>query len=379
MTGDQSSEEGRDGLLREPRSDEGTHETGARMFEGGRRRRRNRGEEAMVPPAEFQSYYGRPVLKPPVWEWKVAAYLFTGGLSAGSAVLGAGADLTGRPALRRVGWLSALANLLASTYFLVSDLGRPERFHHMLRVAKPTSPMSVGTWVLAAYGPGAGIAALRELVPQRFALTLPARLLGWTARPAGLSAATLAPAVASYTAVLLSQTAAPAWHEARRELPYVFTGSAAASAGGLAMALVPAVEAGPARGLAGYGAVQELVASRVLEHRLGGVVGEAYTTGRAHRLRRASELLTAAGLAGTVLGARRHRAVAAASGAALLVGSALQRFGVFEAGVASTKDSRYVVEPQRARLQARAAGSDAGRPTQTDVAGDGHPGTGSAW
>ena len=64
----------------------------------------------MVPPAEFESYYGRPVLKPPVWEWKIAAYLFTGGLSAGSAVLGAGADLTGRRTLRRVGWLSALVN-----------------------------------------------------------------------------------------------------------------------------------------------------------------------------------------------------------------------------------------------------------------------------
>jgi len=127
-------------------------------------------------------------------------------------------------------------------------------------------------------------------------------------------------------------------------------GSAAASAGGLAMALVPATEAGPARGLAAYGALQELVASRLLEDRLGPVVGEAYRTGKAHRLRRASEVLTAAGLVGTVLGARRHRGVAMASGTALLVGSLLQRFGVFEAGVASTKDPKYVVQPQRARL-----------------------------
>jgi hypothetical protein len=353
--------DGRDGvdpLLREPPSDAGAQDARARTFAGagGFPRRRRRGEELMVPPAEFRSYYGRAVLKPPVWEWKVAAYLFTGGLSAGSALLGAGADLTGRPALRRVGWLSALGNLLASTYFLVSDLGRPERFHHMLRVAKPTSPMSVGTWLLAAYGPGAGLAALRELLPPRWRATRLGRLLRVAARPAGLSAAALAPAVASYTAVLLSQTAAPAWHEARRELPYVFTGSAAASAGGLAMALVPREEAGPARGLATYGALQELVASRRLEQRLG-LVGEAYRTGTAHRLRQASELLTAAGLAGTVLGARRSRAVAAASGAALLAGSAFQRFGVFAAGVASTKDPRYVVEPQRARLAARRAGA----------------------
>src|SRR3954470_23019876 len=110
-----------------------------------RRARRRRGDEgsreqSMVPRAEFRSYYGRPVLKPPVWEWKVPAYLFTGGLSAGSAMLAAGADLTGRPALRKAGAVGSLAALLASMYFLVEDLGRPERLHHMLRVAKPTSP-----------------------------------------------------------------------------------------------------------------------------------------------------------------------------------------------------------------------------------------------
>ncbi|HVW40596.1 MAG TPA: NrfD/PsrC family molybdoenzyme membrane anchor subunit, partial [Amycolatopsis sp.] len=96
-----------------------------------------------VPRADFQSYYGRAVLKSPVWEWKIPAYLFTGGLSAGAAMLGAGADLTGRPSLRRVARLGALGGIGVSTYFLVADLGRPARFHHMLRVAKPSSPMSV--------------------------------------------------------------------------------------------------------------------------------------------------------------------------------------------------------------------------------------------
>ena len=113
-------------------------------------------EQLAVPRAEFRSYYGRPVLKTPVWDWKIAAYLFSGGLSAGSAMLAAGADLTGRPELRRVSRVGALASLLASMYFLVADLGRPERFHHMLRVAKPSSPMSMGTWILSAYGPARG-------------------------------------------------------------------------------------------------------------------------------------------------------------------------------------------------------------------------------
>jgi hypothetical protein len=84
-----------------------------------------------------------------------------------------------------------------------------------------------------------------------------------------------------------------------------------------------------------------------------GLIGEAYTTGDAHRLRTRSELLTAAGIVGTALLARRSRLGAVASGLALMAGSAYQRFAVFEAGVASTKDPRYVVVPQRERLAQR--------------------------
>jgi hypothetical protein len=81
----------------------------------------------------------------------------------------------------------------------------------------------------------------------------------------------------------------------------------------------------------------------------GSVVQEVYHRGTAGRCRRASELLTAAGLAGTVLAARRSRPGAVASALALMAGSALQRFGVFEAGVASAEDPRYTVLPQRLR------------------------------
>lgn len=150
-------------------------------------------EQLAVPRAEFQSYYGRQILKTPVWNWMIAAYLFAGGLSAGSAMLGAGADLTGRPGLRKVSRIGSLVSLLASMYFLIGDLGRPERFHHMLRVAKPSSPMSMGTWILGAYGPGAGLAAAAELMPARWRRTRLGRLLGWAARPAGLEAAAVAP------------------------------------------------------------------------------------------------------------------------------------------------------------------------------------------
>ena len=52
----------------------------------------------MVPEATFTSYYGRPVVKPSPWENDIPAYLFLGGLAAGSSLLAAGADVTGRPA-----------------------------------------------------------------------------------------------------------------------------------------------------------------------------------------------------------------------------------------------------------------------------------------
>ena len=91
----------------------------------------------MVPPADFTSYYGRPVLKPPAWKDDVAYYFFLGGLAAGSSLLAAGADLTGRPSLRRAGRVGALGSLALGTSFLIRDLGRPERFVNMLRVAKP--------------------------------------------------------------------------------------------------------------------------------------------------------------------------------------------------------------------------------------------------
>ncbi len=54
----------------------------------------------------------------------IAGYLFTGGVAAGSSLLAAGADLTGRPALRRTGRLGALGGLAFSMVALVHDLGQ---------------------------------------------------------------------------------------------------------------------------------------------------------------------------------------------------------------------------------------------------------------
>ncbi|WP_243704732.1 NrfD/PsrC family molybdoenzyme membrane anchor subunit [Micromonospora sp. KC723] len=316
------------------------------------------GEELRVPAAEFTSYYGRPILKAPVWRWNIPAYLFTGGLAAGSSLLATGGQLTGRPALRRAGRVTALGAVTASAYLLIHDLGRPARFHHMLRVAKPTSPMSVGTWILGAYGPVAAIAAVAETatwLPERGAAGLARRLLPPAGQVAGLAAATVAPALATYTGVLLAGTAVPSWHEAYPHLPTVFAGSALASGAAVGLIAAPCAQAGPARRLAVAGAALELWGTHAVETRLG-LLGEPYTTGTPGRLLRAGQALTVAGLVGAVVG-RRSRLLSGLSGAALLAASVATRFGIFHGGVASAKDPKYTVVPQRERVRRRAAGA----------------------
>jgi hypothetical protein len=343
---------------------------------GGGRRKKGRAEEPMVPDATFTTYYGRQVVKATPWEADIPFYLFAGGLAGGSSLLGAGADLSGRPHLRRNARITAVLALSASGIALVHDLGRPERFYNMLRVFKPTSPMSVGTWILTAYSPGAIVAGAAEVARLLdVARFLPARLrllttlLDWAARPGGIAAAVLAPAVASYTAVMLTDTSTPAWHEAHRELPFVFVGSAAAASGGWGMVTSPLAETGPARALAVIGATAELVVEHQMEKSMGFTAG-ALHEGTPGRLMRASKILTAAGAASALLVGRRHRAAAVASGLLLIAGSVCTRFGVFEAGQESARDPKYTVVPQRERLNARraaeAAGTDPGA-TPTSV------------
>jgi formate-dependent nitrite reductase membrane component NrfD len=299
-----------------------------------------RGEQAMVPDAEFRSYYGKPILNEPTWSaTDIAGYLFLGGLAGASSVLAAGADLTGRPALARAGKVGALVAISGSVVALVHDLGRPARFLNMLRVVKPSSPMSVGSWILSGYGPLAGAAALSALTGRC------ARL----GRLATVGAALLGPAVAAYTGVLIADTAVPTWHDAYRELPFVFVGSAAGAAGGLGLIATPTAQAGPARRVVLLGAALEVTATKRMERRLG-MVAEPLRTGTAGRLLRAAEILTVGGaVVGGVFG-RRSRLAAVVGGVAALAGSACTRFGVFHAGVASAQDPRYTVVPQRERL-----------------------------
>ena len=301
----------------------------------------------MVPDAEFTSYYGHPVIKAPVWQAPdVAGYLFFGGLAGASSVLAAAAHLSGHRELARAAKVSALGAISLSAAALVHDLGRPARFTNMLRVFKPSSPMSVGSWLLAGYGPVAGAAAVSEMTG-----ILPA-----AGTAATLGAGLLGPAIATYTAALICDTAVPSWHAGYREMPYVFVGSAASAAGGLGLLATAPGAAEPARKLAVLGAGVELVAKRRLISRLAATPGlessrglaEPYEEGRTGVVLRLAEALTAGGLAGAVLG-RRSRALSALSGASLLAASALTRFGIFEAGKASARDPKYTIVPQRHR------------------------------
>ena len=292
--------------------------------------------------AEVRSYYGRPILKAPEWTWEVPWYFFAGGMAGASSVLSFVARLAGRRRLADRAGMVAAGGAVVSPALLISDLGRPQRFLNMLRVFKPTSAMSVGSWILASYGPAAGGAAAL-------------RVLGWFPRLRAVleaAAGALGLPMATYTAVLVADTSIPAWHEARAELPFVFAGSAGASAGAMASLLVPGDEGAPARRLAIGGVVVELVADQAMRRRLG-ELGEVYDQGDAGRWHSAARITSAAGGALLVAGGGRRRSLTAAGAGLVLAGSACQRWAVYRAGFASAADPKYVVGPQRGRLAAR--------------------------
>lgn len=353
-----TSRETREGVPGQRQAREAVTGAAGVVSENQRRQRRDRGP-GDAPAREsdsedHRSYYGKPVLNQIVWEAPdIGGYLFLGGLAGASSVLAAGAELTGRPALARPLKYTALAAITGSTAALIHDLGRPERFLNMLRVFRPTSPMSMGSWILVGYGPLAGTAAVTSLT-------------GWfprIGRAATVGAAAMGPLVTTYTAPLVCDTAVPAWHEGYRQMPFVFASSAAAAAGGMGLVTAPTDQSGPARRAAVGGAVAETVLSTVMERRMG-MVGEPYTRGRAGAFVRAAKVLSVAGAAGAVLG-RRSRLVSAMSGAALIAGSACTRLGVFYAGTQSAADPKYTVVPQRRRMAEREAAAREGGSADT--------------
>lgn len=182
-------------------------------------------------------------------------------------------------------------------------------------MVKIQSPMSVGTWILTAFAPAAGLGAL-----------------GW--RPARRAAAVAGPFISTYTAVLIATTAIPVWHDARLVLPFVFAGSSMASAG--AAVGVPRY--------ALLGASVELAATTVMARRLGELVGRPYHEGTSGTLARLAKGATVAGAALTLAGRGRLGAPA------LLAGSLALRFSIIHAGRASARDPEATLGPQRERV-----------------------------
>jgi formate-dependent nitrite reductase membrane component NrfD len=294
---------------------------------------------------EMQSYYGKPIVKEPVWKAEIPFYLFTGGVAGGASVLHGLARLTGNHRLARSSlYIGAVADAV-SPVLLVSDLGRPERFLNMLRVFKVTSPMSVGSWILFVSSGASTTAATLELLGA----LRPAR---WLAEAVSF---VTGPPLATYTGALLANTAIPVWSEARDELPWLFGASAAASAGATAAMVTPAAAAGPARRAAVAGVAAELGLVRLMRRRLG-FVGEVYELGEAGRYARVSKVCAAAGAGLLALRGRRSRPAAVVGGALVLAGEVALRWSVFKAGFQSARDPRYTVLPQRKRIEERATG-----------------------
>ncbi len=295
------------------------------------------------------TYYDRPVLKEPVWIWSVPAYFHVGGVAAGAAVLGLVAQLLDRSGLarlvRRCRDVAAIGGAVG-TALLIHDLGRPARFLNMLRVFRPSSAMSVGSWTLAA---ASGSTAASALAPR----VLPGRAGSVLGDAAGIAAGAVAPVLGTYTAVLVSDTAVPVWRAARRELPPLFAASAVSAATStLDLLDLDDREATITRRLGTAAKGAEIVAAAAVERAADRDerVGRPLREGLSGDLWRAAKALNLGSLAIGVLPSPRRwvRLRRVASGFLGVLASLALRFAVFQAGTASARDPRATFDQQRA-------------------------------
>jgi formate-dependent nitrite reductase membrane component NrfD len=218
------------------------------FFPDGQRDMREPDEKPLLPQSAHDTmdgkgawsgptYYGRSQLKPAPFEnWVVGGYIFLAGVSGSSALLSAIAEtMRGRKAggmARRGRYLSLLAPTIGSA-LLVYDLHTPKRFYNMLRIAKKTSPMSIGTWILMGFSGFAMLAAgaqlAADIAPKRRWLS---RIASLAHLPAGLAGMGLS----TYTAALLSATSTPLWAAAPRWMAVRF-GSSSVASGAAALSL----------------------------------------------------------------------------------------------------------------------------------------------
>ena len=269
------------------------------------------------------------VVKQSRWTWEVPTYFAVGGMAGAVAALSAGAQVAGLGGTDRrmvqSGRAIALGGTVVGSVLLVADLGRPERFWHMLRVFRPSSPMNVGSWVLAGFG----TAVAGATVLGRF----DNRQIRFVGDAAGLAAGVIGLPMAGYTGVLLGATAQPAWWHARRWLPRLFVASAA-SAGAGALELIPMspAEERAVRNFAMGARAADLVVAKAMTRDLAGTpeVADAYEAGRAGRRMKAAEALTAGALVASAASIK-VRSLRPLAGALGLAGSLATRFAVVDA------------------------------------------------
>lgn len=185
-----------------------------------------------LPKASPQTgYYQQHLLKEPQWTPLIPLYFFVGGASGSLGVIGSLADLIGEnDDLARNARHMATAGSMISSVLLIADLGRPSRFLNMLRVFKPQSAMSVGSWVLSGFSAFAAASTLADILDTQVDGSSIATFL----RTIGRTGCTvLGMPFHNYTGVLIGATAIPVWNNRVRSLPREFGMSGLQSAVGL--------------------------------------------------------------------------------------------------------------------------------------------------
>jgi len=299
--------------------------------------------EAATTGSEGATYYGLPLLKEPVWTWEVPAYFYIGGAAGAAATIGAVLQvLDGDDSERLVQRCRDIAAVgtLAGFALLISDLGRPERFLNMLRVFKPSSPLNVGSWVLAT---ASGLSATSAVLSRSRGF---GRRLGGLA---GLGAGAIGLPLSGYTAVLLAGTAVPVWKASRRSLPMLFVASATGAACSLLeMGDFDERELTAVRRLGTAAQLSELALAKAVEKESASVAraDRPYKEGLSGTLWKASTACTVASLAVDTL-TGRSRAGRIAAALVGTVGSIALRYSVWFAGRASARDPRATFDSQK--------------------------------
>ncbi len=295
-----------------------------------------------------RTYYDRPMLKKSVWSIDIPLYYFLGGAAGAALTLGAALQLVTDRRERQMRRLSEVCHwtgIIGSTAgaaFLIHDLGRPARFLYMMRVFRPTSPMNMGVWILSGAAPTAistGLLINRE------------GLLGDIGEVTGYISGIFGAALATYTGVLVSNTAVPLWQAARRWMPVLFAASGAATAGSVIDVFIPEASCRTTSIFATTGRVAELIATKQVEHAAFVVpqVGKPLRGGASGVIWKTAKVLTAASLAVSLLPGRSGNRMKVA-GLLGMAGSLLLRFAVHYAGDASALDARASFHQQRAKV-----------------------------